>query len=472
MSAKERNPYDPPKRKIRFGRILFYIVSLALIVLLVAILFNVIITRKSGEPPSVFGYSLFIVTTPSMQGTLDPGSAVLVHKVDPDTLAVGDIITFKEGYDPDGKLVVNTHRIVNIEEAGDERVFRTKGDNNNVEDDKIRTEEDILGKEIASLPAVGKFFAFIKQPIGLITCIAIPLLILLVFEVFNLIRLSKGSKKNKEFLDDAPHGSVFDEDVLPAKTKKRAALFDEGPDDSSGDSYLVNSESGAGESPIPYGEGSSASPRVAVPAAPPLVRPAWEPNRQPIQSPRADLQGLVSGAAFAKTESAAANGDRYHLNIHAEPDNTPLENVSETFDGVSYIKPVASREAPIYRTQEFNVREPVEQAPLHPMQTPVFDTETPPETVFHSEGNSADFAADLAVKGRDRFKIEGIAVNVKPDALKLSLDENSKGRDISITVTNEYTNVTVGSDENEVNFALFRDNGDDGQKVIIQRKNR
>ena len=110
----------------------FYIVSLALIVLLVAILFNVIITRKSGEPPSVFGYSLFIVTTPSMQGTLDPGSAVLVHKVDPDTLAVGDIITFKEGYDPDGKLVVNTHRIVNIEEAGDERVFRTKGDNNNV----------------------------------------------------------------------------------------------------------------------------------------------------------------------------------------------------------------------------------------------------------------------------------------------------------------------------------------------------
>ena len=73
---------------------------------------------------------------------------------------------------------------------------------------------------------------------------------------------------------------------------------------------------------------------------------------------------------------------------------------------------------------------------------------------------------------RDRFQIEGIDVNVKPDALKLSLDENGKGRDISITVTNEYTNVTVGSDENEINFALFRDSGDDGQKVIIQRKNK
>ena len=155
------------------------------------------------------------------------------------------------GYDPDGKLFVNTHLIVGIEESGEERIFRTKGDNNNVEDDKLRTEDDILGKEIAALPTVGRFFAFIKQPIGLITCIAIPLVILLVFEIFNLIRLSKGSKKNKEFLDDAPHGSIFDEDALPVKARKRAGLFDENDSDY-GDEYPINTAGEEGKSLTSY----------------------------------------------------------------------------------------------------------------------------------------------------------------------------------------------------------------------------
>lgn len=78
-----------------------------------------------------------------------------------------------------------------------------------------------------------------------------------------------------------------------------------------------------------------------------------------------------------------------------------------------------------------------------------------------------EFSANVKTAGKDRFSIEGIDVKVKPDALRLTLED---GRDLSITVTKDYTHVAIDNDNCRMNFALFKDDVDSEQKVIIQRK--
>lgn len=84
--------------------------------------------------PKVLGYDLYVITTGSMKGTVDPGGLVIADRVPVDELRVGDVITYlPPAASRVGHLV--THRITEIstDEAGSV-VYRTKGDANTVVD--------------------------------------------------------------------------------------------------------------------------------------------------------------------------------------------------------------------------------------------------------------------------------------------------------------------------------------------------
>ena len=139
-------------KKIVFG--IINVFSVLIIIAAVFVLCTVIFT-KSGEAPSVFGYTALRVTTGSMKPTYDVDTLIVVKKVDPETIKVNDVISFYS-QDPVLDGAVNTHRVVEILEEEQGRVFVTKGDNNNVTDAYNVESEYLIGKVVASSIVIGK----------------------------------------------------------------------------------------------------------------------------------------------------------------------------------------------------------------------------------------------------------------------------------------------------------------------------
>ncbi|MBM4433892.1 MAG: signal peptidase I [Chloroflexi bacterium] len=92
------------------------------------------------------GHGLFVVTGSSMEPSVPRGALVIVRPTIPATLAVGDIVT----YHLRGQPV--THRIAAIDEYGDARALRAKGDANAVADPDPVAFEDRAGLLVARVP--------------------------------------------------------------------------------------------------------------------------------------------------------------------------------------------------------------------------------------------------------------------------------------------------------------------------------
>ena len=129
---------------------------------------------KKSKIPSVFGYSMLIVASPSMTGAIEAGDAIIIKKSD--SYAVGDVIT----YFPEDESFSVTHRIVRME--GDK--FYTKGDANQSEDSDPVLIEQIVGKVAVKLDKVGYFIEWLKSPVGIIfaATFIVSLILIIVIE--------------------------------------------------------------------------------------------------------------------------------------------------------------------------------------------------------------------------------------------------------------------------------------------------
>jgi signal peptidase I len=107
-----------------------------------------------------------VVTTGSMEPTINVGDLIYVKGVSPSDLVVGDIITFIPPSDYIRGARV-THRIVSISYTEDEIYFKTQGDNNPSIDPWTITSDDIIGRQTAILPNIGSFFLWVKTPAGM-----------------------------------------------------------------------------------------------------------------------------------------------------------------------------------------------------------------------------------------------------------------------------------------------------------------
>lgn len=89
----------------------------------------------------LFKYYFLAVGSGSMEPKIAYGDMVLVEKTDDyDELKVGDVLVFRHG----DKVML--HRIIDINHVDGSYVFKTKGDNNNTEDNWEVTEKNIIGK--------------------------------------------------------------------------------------------------------------------------------------------------------------------------------------------------------------------------------------------------------------------------------------------------------------------------------------
>ncbi len=102
------------------------------------------------------------IATGSMQPMIDPGDVVIIQKMqeieDLEGLKVGDTIQFKRG-----DILIN-HRIIEIVEGADGLLrYRTKGDNNSVEDPELVEMNDVKGIIIGVIPKIGWPTLLFKQ---------------------------------------------------------------------------------------------------------------------------------------------------------------------------------------------------------------------------------------------------------------------------------------------------------------------
>lgn len=161
------------------------------IIIVFFLIFNVslIITSyiKPGETPNFFGIKSFTIVSESMEPKINKQDVIFIKEVDKDEIEVGDIISFKTGE------IINTHRIVKIEEQNGEEVYITKGDNNKKEDRGYVKLNDIEGKYLFKIPKFGIIVEILKSKITLVI-----LLVILVLISYYQVVLTKRKLKRKE----------------------------------------------------------------------------------------------------------------------------------------------------------------------------------------------------------------------------------------------------------------------------------
>ena len=165
---------------------LFYI---AIAVIMVSVMTS---GGSAGSPKTVFGYSYFTVLTSSMQNEIPKNSFILVKKVDPKDLKVGDNITYMRDY-----TTSVTHKIIEVIENYDgsrKRGFRTQGTNNANPDKDIVPAANVVGKVVYSVPTVGALILYLESNLHLVYII-FGLCMLFSFSIRGLLAKPNKDKK-------------------------------------------------------------------------------------------------------------------------------------------------------------------------------------------------------------------------------------------------------------------------------------
>ena len=146
----------------------FGLVALAVLVLLVA---------ACAGLAKVEGLRLYVVHTGSMEPTLMPGDVVVDRPLQgrPRT---GEIITFRHS---DQATDVVTHRVAAVWPGG---LIKTKGDANRTADSWQIRPDQVQGRVVLHIPALGYLLVFLRRPSGVATLAMAIIAVTLLWGLF------------------------------------------------------------------------------------------------------------------------------------------------------------------------------------------------------------------------------------------------------------------------------------------------
>ena len=184
QKSKPKHSAKSRPKKGRAGKIIGEIVFYGLLLLLiVAALF--VRTTSDGAPKSLAGYSGMIVLTESMQSEIPKGSLVIAQQVDPETLQIGDDITYMAN-----QTTSVTHRIIGIiedYEGTGQRAFQTQGTMNDQPDKQLVPAINVVGKVVFHSETLGVVASFIGSywPLLLFALAVVFVLIYVLGRIFK-----------------------------------------------------------------------------------------------------------------------------------------------------------------------------------------------------------------------------------------------------------------------------------------------
>lgn len=151
-----------------------------------------------SQTMNIFRFKSFVVVSASMEPDINVNDLVIIVKVDPEKLEVGDAISFytylpTNQVDGEGDTIylrsVVTHYLRDIQSSGDSLIYKTQGaiadpldydEWNDINGDPVEiTESDIIGKVALVIPFIGIIMKIFYNPI-LLLLIAINILIVVV----------------------------------------------------------------------------------------------------------------------------------------------------------------------------------------------------------------------------------------------------------------------------------------------------
>ena len=159
------------------GKVLFYVVFIAVFALVIVMTFSKINKRVLfiGNRANIW------VMTDSMEDEIPAQSYIRIRKPEDTQIEIGDVITFYSD-DPALKGHLNTHRVVEIIDDGES--FVTKGDNNIKNDDYTVRAESVVGVYEKKLPILSVMGRIFQSKIGFF-CILILMSVLIAYSFFS-----------------------------------------------------------------------------------------------------------------------------------------------------------------------------------------------------------------------------------------------------------------------------------------------
>ena len=176
---------------------------LAWVVLIMAFLITLLVftSERNNGIPNMFGVMPMTVESDSMAPTFNKGDLIFIKEVDLYDIEVDDVITYYTIIQ--GKRVLNTHRVTNVNEFENTRSFVTKGDNNPIADEEPAYASDIIGRwNNVRLAGMGNVLSFLRSKTGFFVCIVIPMALFFLFELYKFIIALVETKKGNISKED------------------------------------------------------------------------------------------------------------------------------------------------------------------------------------------------------------------------------------------------------------------------------
>ncbi len=156
--------------------------------------------------PRFTNYDVMIVRGSSMEPTIHLGSAVVVDR-STRTLAIGEAAAFR---DPSGETV--THRVV----ALDGKTYVTRGDANPAADAEHRSQADVIGGALFSIPYLGYVLFVMQQPWAFLALLAITGGFLIFSELRTMWTEIRRLVTNRRVMQDPPEPVARSESIRQA----------------------------------------------------------------------------------------------------------------------------------------------------------------------------------------------------------------------------------------------------------------
>ncbi len=152
-------------------------------------------SRINGATPTVFGYSIFRVSSGSMEPELSVGDVILDKTVDDkSSIKVGDVITFES--EELGNILV-THKVIKAPYTENGvLMLQTKGVANDVADEPVRA-DSVRGIMVCKIPFLNTVYNVFLSPWGLLIIIGLVVLIF-IDEIIVIVRILTNNTKSKK----------------------------------------------------------------------------------------------------------------------------------------------------------------------------------------------------------------------------------------------------------------------------------
>lgn len=181
----------------KFLRLIGNIISIIMIFTILISFFSLLHSMKDPDGViTILGHRSAVIISGSMQPFLNPGDMTISKVVNPNSIKVGDVITYRVE-----SSIPITHRVVKIINQGGGLAFETKGDANADKDSEPISSDRVVGKLVYKIPKAGFISQFLKTKIGFTLVIIIPLILITIFELISIFHnedkdtLEKGKLK-------------------------------------------------------------------------------------------------------------------------------------------------------------------------------------------------------------------------------------------------------------------------------------